>query len=172
MGQKWWNFSTRKNPLQFTYSKRVVDICLLFFMFSIIFCFIRRFKVFKISKVKLFIKSWKSKIFHLRLPEHNDDIKIWLFLFIQILVIETHTSHSIFKINILISPFKNKPLWKLLMLFNIWWMMGWCAVLRSNFSGKQMQSHTPKLGFQTNDVFFQKEHPWVSDVHILHSFQF
>jgi hypothetical protein len=35
-----------------------------------------------------------------------------------------------------------------------------------------MQSHTPKLGFQTNDVFFQKEHPWVSDVHILHSFQF
>ncbi|CAK9233701.1 unnamed protein product [Sphagnum troendelagicum] len=36
-------------------------------------------------------------------------------------------------------------------------------VLRSNFSGKQMQSHTPKLGFQTNDVFFQKEHPWVSD---------
>ncbi|CAM6032327.1 unnamed protein product [Sphagnum compactum] len=36
-------------------------------------------------------------------------------------------------------------------------------VPRSNFSGKQMQSHTPKLGFQTNDVFFQKEHPWVSD---------
>ncbi|KAH9558283.1 hypothetical protein CY35_07G130500, partial [Sphagnum magellanicum] len=35
-------------------------------------------------------------------------------------------------------------------------------VPRSNFSGKQMQSHTPKLGFQTNDVFFQKEHPWVS----------
>ncbi|CAM6009943.1 unnamed protein product, partial [Sphagnum balticum] len=36
-------------------------------------------------------------------------------------------------------------------------------VPRSNFTGKQMQSHTPKLGFQTNDVFFQKEHPWVFD---------
>lgn len=35
---------------------------------------------------------------------------------------------------------------------------------RSNFKGKQMQSHTPKKGFQTNDVFFQKEHPWVFDV--------
>ncbi len=172
MGQKWWNFSTRKKSIAVYLQQKSGRYMLVVLYVFHFFCFIRRFKVFKISKVKLFIKSWKSKIFHLRLPEHNDDIKIWLFLFIQILVIETHTSHSIFKINILISPFKNKPLWKMLVLFNIWWMMGWCAVLRSNFSGKQMQSHTPKLGFQTNDVFFQKEHPWVSDVHILHSFQF
>jgi len=28
----------------------------------------------------------------MRLLEHNDDIKIWQFVFIQIIVIETHTN--------------------------------------------------------------------------------
>ncbi|CAM6087952.1 unnamed protein product [Calypogeia fissa] len=34
---------------------------------------------------------------------------------------------------------------------------------RDSYFGKQMMTMTPKWGFQTNDVFFQKEHPWVSD---------
>ncbi|KAG6549104.1 hypothetical protein Mapa_009330 [Marchantia paleacea] len=34
---------------------------------------------------------------------------------------------------------------------------------RDSFFGKQIMTQTPKWGFQTNDVFFQKEHPWVFD---------
>ncbi|KAL3690020.1 hypothetical protein R1sor_016329 [Riccia sorocarpa] len=34
---------------------------------------------------------------------------------------------------------------------------------RDSFFGKQIMTMTPKWGFQTNDVFFQKEHPWVFD---------
>ncbi len=39
-------------------------------------------------------------------------------------------------------------------------------VPKINFFGEQMQSHTLKLGFQTNDVLFQKTLPRVSDVYI------
>jgi hypothetical protein len=39
-----------KNPLQFTYSKRVVDICLLFFMFSIFFALSEGLRFSKLAR--------------------------------------------------------------------------------------------------------------------------
>jgi hypothetical protein len=93
MGQKTLKFLHKKNPVATYLSRWVTNICLLFSMFSLFVYFVWRFKVFKVSKVKFFINSWKSKIFHLRLSKHNDDIKIWWFSFIQMLVIETHTNH-------------------------------------------------------------------------------
>ncbi len=42
-------------------------------------------------------------------------------------------------------------------------------VPKINFFGEQMQSHTPKLGFQTNDVLFRKNvHRFPMYINILH----